>query len=245
MKNEIKIVEGLPRADSRWLADRLELNHRVLMRTIHRYSAQTEEAFGLVRFEDAAVKVPGQRGTKRTRYALLTEDQALFIGTMSRNNETVVAFKAHLVKAFSEARKALQRAAKRTPVDAHISVAFQKMNSRRVNGVLAEKYGKDGVREHNRDNCVIHDRYNRTPKELLEVGRKKGLPSKRRNSGKAVMREIDPAGACCMSLADTLVIQTGRSVREVAHVSQAARNVFQGMLALGVTPAELDEGGAA
>lgn len=232
---DVTIVEGLPRADSRWIAEQLGVQHKNVVALLDAHTDDMRE-FGTFAFETR------KSGGRPVRFAFLTEEQALFLGTLAKNTKDVVAFKKQLVRAFAEARRALQRSAKRTPITAHTSIDFQKANSRRVNGYLADKYGQDEIRQHNHDNCTIHDRQGRSPSELKEVGRRMKLPSKRRNSGKAVMREIDPAGACCMSLADTLVVHTGKSVREVSHVSVAARNVFAGMLALGVTPAELDGG---
>lgn len=232
---DVQIVEGLPRADSRWIAKQLGVQHKNLLVLIEEHQAEMRE-FGTFAFETRKT-----RG-RPERFVFVTEDQAVFLGTLSKNTKAVVAFKVQLVKAFSAARRAIQREAKRVPIGTHTDRSVQISNSKRVNGYLADRYGKDEIKEHNRDNCVIHDRQGRSPSELREVGRRMGLKSRQRNSGKAVMREIDPAGACCMSLADTLVVQTGKNVHDIAHVSKSAREVFAGMLALGVLPAELETG---
>lgn len=51
-------------------------------------------------------------GIKRRMCAYLAEDQAIFIGTLSRNTDQVIRFKVKLVKSFSAARKALSDLAK-------------------------------------------------------------------------------------------------------------------------------------
>lgn len=90
------------------VAQELGLRHKDLVETIRTHQKTIEENFGLIAFQTEAVKRPNQRGTKYTSYAYLTEDQALFIGTLSRNSARVIAFKATLVKSFSEVRRQLQ-----------------------------------------------------------------------------------------------------------------------------------------
>ena len=54
--------------------------------------------------KSGTVYQPHRGNVNKTRYALLTDDQALFIGNLSRNTEAVVRFKAALLKAFSAAQ---------------------------------------------------------------------------------------------------------------------------------------------
>ena len=91
-----------PRVDSRLLAIHLGNQHRHVMVLIEKY-AEPFSTFGKVRFEKApsAVSITGQR----ERFALLNEDQAFFLLTLSRNSDHVVDLKVKLVQAFSEARR--------------------------------------------------------------------------------------------------------------------------------------------
>lgn len=92
------------RVDSRVLAGLLGVKARASFALIERY-ADTFKTFGQLTFKKAV----GERqhgGGNAERYALLNEDQAYFLLSLSRNNERVVVLKAKLVKAFGEARKA-------------------------------------------------------------------------------------------------------------------------------------------
>ena len=91
-----------PRVDSRLLAIHLSNQHRQVMVLINRY-AEPFATFGKVLFQKAssAVSITGQR----ERFALLNEDQAFFLLTMSRNSDHVVDLKVKLIQAFSEARR--------------------------------------------------------------------------------------------------------------------------------------------
>ena len=69
---------------------------------IDRY-AEPFTTFGKVFFEKApsAVSIKGQQES----FALLNDDQAFFLLTMSRNSDHVVGLKVKLVQAFSDARR--------------------------------------------------------------------------------------------------------------------------------------------
>lgn len=88
------------RVDSRLIAQALGNQHKASIQLIERYKVELKE-FGLVPFE--MEKVPMGRPEK---FALLNEDQALFLLTLSKNTKRVVELK--LVKAFSEARRAAE-----------------------------------------------------------------------------------------------------------------------------------------
>jgi anti-repressor protein len=91
--------------DSRVIADALSIRHESMMAGIYKYRNDIEKMFGGIRFE---IGVPDKPTGNPPKFACLTEDQAIYIGTLSRNTEKVVEFKARLVKTFSEARKQLQ-----------------------------------------------------------------------------------------------------------------------------------------
>ena len=88
--------------DSRLVAENLGIGHKNLLATIDKYSQRIESAFGKIAFETRK----SQRG-KAIRFAWLTEDQATFLMTLSRNTERVVQCKQKLVSAFSKAKKIL------------------------------------------------------------------------------------------------------------------------------------------
>ena len=92
-----------PRVDSRQLAEQLGNQHKNALALIERYTDKFKE-FGLLAFQTEAVKAPGQRGTKHLKYALLNEDQAFLLLSLSRNTDRVVELKASLIMAFREAR---------------------------------------------------------------------------------------------------------------------------------------------
>lgn len=93
--------------DSRLVAESLGIEHRALMQSLKNYEAQVEQAFGVVTFEMSKPPV-GSQGGRPEKFAWLTEEQATFLMTLSRNTEQVVNCKANLVKAFVEARNALK-----------------------------------------------------------------------------------------------------------------------------------------
>ncbi len=86
-------------------ANGLGIQHKNLLETIRTHQVHIEKGFGRIAFETRPLETGG--GRQKGSVAYLTEDQALFVGTLSRNSERVVAFKTTLVKAFSEARKHL------------------------------------------------------------------------------------------------------------------------------------------
>lgn len=92
--------------DSRLIAPRLGIKHESFMRTIDNYQTRIESDFGGLRFE---IGVPDKPTGNPPRYVVLTEDQATFVMTLSRNSRQVVQCKADLVKAFSRAKETLRR----------------------------------------------------------------------------------------------------------------------------------------
>jgi len=98
----VTVIKDVARADSRKLADSLGTKHKHTLELVRTHKAAFE-AFGKVPFETAPLP-SGQRET----FALLNEDQSFLLLTFSRNTKAVVALKVKLVRAFSDARKALQ-----------------------------------------------------------------------------------------------------------------------------------------
>lgn len=96
----------LPRVDSRLLAQHMGVKHKNSMELLQTHKAAFLK-FGKVAFQTEAL--PGSRTGQKERFALLTEDQAYFLISLSRNTQRVVSLKVNLVKAFGEARKAAQQ----------------------------------------------------------------------------------------------------------------------------------------
>ena len=92
--------------DSRLVAQRLGIEHRSFLQTLGDYQTQIEQAFGILRFENAKKKGRG----RPSKFAYLTEDQATFVMTLSRNSPEVVQCKVELVQAFSRAKELLRKA---------------------------------------------------------------------------------------------------------------------------------------
>ena len=91
------------RVDSRLLAGHLGNQHKHVIALIEKY-ADKFRGFSQLLFKNA-VGSRLQGGGNPERYALLTEDQAFFLLTLSRNSDHVVDLKVKLVQAFSEARR--------------------------------------------------------------------------------------------------------------------------------------------
>jgi phage regulator Rha-like protein len=97
----LAIVKAEPRIDSRLLAKSLRNQHKATIALIERY-ADKFKAMGLLPFKKEVITGKGQP----EKFALLNEDQAFFLLSLSRNSAHVVSLKARLVLAFRDARRA-------------------------------------------------------------------------------------------------------------------------------------------
>lgn len=102
----LTICKEEPRADSRLLALHLGNRHKSLVALMDRYAVRLRR-FGHLTFQ-MSVGERAQGGGKAERYAMLNEDQALFVLALSRNTERVVDLKEKLIRAFAEARRAAE-----------------------------------------------------------------------------------------------------------------------------------------
>lgn len=89
--------------DSRLIAESLGIKHKNFLATIEKYRSQIESSFGIIAFETRK----SLRG-KPEKFVHLTEEQATFLMTLSRNTEKVVRCKLELVKAFTKAKKLIK-----------------------------------------------------------------------------------------------------------------------------------------
>jgi phage regulator Rha-like protein len=99
---QVQEIDGQLLVDSRLIAERLGIQHKPFFRTINKYLDVVEGSFGRVCFENATLKTAG--GTQQVVFALLTEPQATFLMTLSRNSPQVLQCKADLVTAFEKAK---------------------------------------------------------------------------------------------------------------------------------------------
>lgn len=125
-------------------------------------------------------------------------------------------------------------------LEEHTKRPVQLQNSKRVNASNMRRGGLAKAVDYNRENCCLHTGFR--PSELKEIASGYGLKSVERTSGKEVARHLDPAAACSMSLADSLV-ERGHSLEQVAPITLGAMPVFKGLLELGERPRELEDVG--
>ena len=92
------------RVDTRLMAKHLGNQHRHVMALIEKY-ADKFRGFGQLLSKNA-VGERNHAGGNRERFALLNEDQAFFLLSLSRNSAQVVDLKVKLIQAFREARRA-------------------------------------------------------------------------------------------------------------------------------------------
>jgi phage regulator Rha-like protein len=112
MTNIIALVEKkkAARVDSLLIAEHLQIQHKNILALIDDNKPIFEE-FGRLAFETRKGEPLPQGGfAKSTRYALLNEDQAYYLLTLTRNNERTKRLKAELIKAFSRFRRHRQTA---------------------------------------------------------------------------------------------------------------------------------------
>lgn len=106
---EVQERDGILVVDSRLIAERLGIAHDNFLQTLEKHKASIQEAFGVFLFETGKPPL-GSKGGRPEKYALLTEEQATVLMTLSRNTPQVVALKIALVKAFTEAKAKLSSA---------------------------------------------------------------------------------------------------------------------------------------
>ena len=94
--------------DSRLIAEELGIQHGNFMETIYSYQTLIEQAFGIIPFGTEKLKGAG----RPRKFALLNENQATFLMTLSDNTSQVVECKLKLVTGFSKAKEAEKKAFK-------------------------------------------------------------------------------------------------------------------------------------
>lgn len=109
MENDNKIVRLVGAdivADTRDLAQVMEIEHESVVRLINQQIAAFEE-FGVLRFEIGKPSSP--LGGRPQSFAILNENQCYLLLTFVRNSKVTVSLKTKLIAAFSRAREELAR----------------------------------------------------------------------------------------------------------------------------------------
>lgn len=100
------VCKDEPRIDSRLLATLLnKKSHQNFFELIKKYADKLNK-LGKLLFQTGASK--SSKTGQKEHFALLTDDQAYFVMTLSRNTTTVVDSKLRLIQSFKAARRALE-----------------------------------------------------------------------------------------------------------------------------------------
>lgn len=205
MEIVITKINDIETVDSRIVANELGIQHKNLFELIKKHQNSIESNFGHLTFETETVK-NSVGAVNNLIIAHLTEDQALFVGSLSRNTAKVVEFKAKLVKAFSNARKALTGQINNeviSQIEEHTHRPIQIESAKAANHfAFTKQSGKEDAIAWHRKNCFYFT--GKTPTELKEWAKKNNVPSKDRTSGKEVIRKFRPDKAAGVSIADFL-----------------------------------------
>lgn len=169
MKKEISVViyvsaKEEPRVDSRLLADRLGNQHATVIRLIDEYKSDFE-SLGVLRFKIGKPRAKS-KGGRPEKLAMLTEDQAYFLLTLSRNSQKVRSLKIELVKAFARFRQNRQVEEDYTPYYSELHDSVK---------VLADHAHQHGSTT---DERIFHINFNKLINKAfgLESGQRQSLP---------------------------------------------------------------------
>jgi prophage antirepressor-like protein len=176
----------------------------------------------------------------RNQQTNVVNEPGLYDLILRSNKPEARAFKRWITHdVIPQIRKTGQYVAMKPPVlpfSEHTKIVVQKEMSKSVNAFNYHQGGREATIGYSVASCKAHT--GKTPKQIINEAKKRGLKSKDRSSAKAVLRVDQPAIASCMSFADNLRAQ-GHDPEQVFAVSRTAEVVFAGMLNLGITPAEL------
>lgn len=100
--------------DSRLIAIELGVEHGNLYETIKKYQTEIEQDFGSIPFQTESRKRENGGGVVE-KFCYLTEEQATYVMTLSRNTDQVRLAKRNLVKAFSAAKQQLEQTSAISP----------------------------------------------------------------------------------------------------------------------------------
>ena len=114
--NGVEIYDGEPRIGSFLISNGFDREHSVVLKLIKRYEIDFKD------FSDLKTRKSKSTGGRPVVEILLNENQAMFLGTLMKNNTQTVKFKKELIKAFDRCRKQLEAIQKhKTKPDYQIS----------------------------------------------------------------------------------------------------------------------------
>lgn len=94
--------------DSRLIASSLEILHKNFVATINKYKDEIEAEFGCILFQTDDVRMPNGGIKQVFSHYLLTEDQSLYVMSLSKNTKAVRQCKINLIKSFSKAKEIIK-----------------------------------------------------------------------------------------------------------------------------------------
>lgn len=104
---QIENINGQLVVDSRLVADKLNIKHKNFLAAIEKHKNETEQDFGTLAFETREFQT-SQGNSATEKFYCLTEDQATYLMTLSKNTAEVRACKRQLVQSFSRAKELLK-----------------------------------------------------------------------------------------------------------------------------------------
>lgn len=123
----------------------------------------------------------------------------------------------------------------------HIDEQQQREESKIINGINMKEGGKTQTMKYSIRNCVDHDDFGRTPKEVIKWGEEIGLTSSQITSSKQVFRVTNKPVACSMSFHDNLV-SNGINYDKALEISNGVgKELFKQLLEIGFKPKELNQ----
>lgn len=147
---QVQTVNETLVVDSREVAEVLGVGHSDWMRNvIKKYQCEIEADFGHLRFENGTV-TNSVGAVNTVIYCFLTEDQATYLMTLSKNTDEVRAAKRHLVKSFSEAKKLLEE--RNIKVQGFLDWKASRLDTQSVHGSFVQcckSNGYPGAMVHN------------------------------------------------------------------------------------------------
>jgi hypothetical protein len=132
-----------------------------------------------------------------------------------------------------EALKAIKEAheIKNNPLFPHTTRPVQVENAKAANKKSFEEGGRNLTVEYNFKSCLMLT--GKTPKQLIEIGKKQGLKTKQRSSAKEVCRNMFPVMAAKMSISDGFYTH-GVSIEESTSLSNQIEPALRKMYEVGM-----------
>jgi len=156
LKNMVQIYENDVRAGTFIIADGFQRDHRKIVDVIRKHRNMLE-TFGLIL--DRKSKSEGGRPT--VEY-MLNEGQTIFLGSLLKNTEVVIAFKLKIAHAFIVMRDALAKIRYQKNDPEYIRARIEGKSSRRLETIILSDLipysvaqGSQGYAE-NPENCYIN-----------------------------------------------------------------------------------------